>query len=71
MKKDLLYVDGYNMIGAWPHLCKLYRANQLGAARDLLLNDLSEFSKYENIEIRVVFDAQFVPGIQKNIQCII
>lgn len=65
MKKDLLYVDGYNMIGAWPHLSKLYRANQLGAARDLLLNDLSEFSKYENIEIRVVFDAQFVPGIQK------
>lgn len=65
MKKDLLYVDGYNMIGAWPHLARLYRADQLGAARDELLHDLSEFAKYEDIEIRVIFDAQFVPGIQK------
>lgn len=65
MKKDLLYVDGYNMIGSWPHLVKLQRTNQLAAARDALLNELSEFAKYENIEVRVIFDAQFVPGIQQ------
>lgn len=65
MKKDLLYVDGYNMIGAWPHLVKLQRQDDLASARDILLNELSEYSKYEDVEIRVVFDAQFVPGIQK------
>src|SRR5690625_1382206 len=66
MKKELLFVDGYNMIGAWPHLAKLQRQDNMEAARDALLHDLSEYSKYEDIEIRVVFDAQFVPGIQKN-----
>ncbi len=65
MKKELLYVDGYNMIGAWPHLAKLQRQDKLAAARDLLLHELSEYSKYETVEVRVVFDAQFVPGIQK------
>lgn len=65
MKKDLLFVDGYNMIGAWPHLVTLQRRNELSRARDVLLNDLSEYAKYENIEVRVVFDAMFVPGIEK------
>lgn len=65
MKKDLLFVDGYNMIGGWPHLAKLHRSDQLAIARDELLHELSEYAKYEDIEIRVVFDAQFVPGIQK------
>lgn len=65
MKKDLLFVDGYNMIGAWPHLVTLQRRNELSRARDVLLNDLSEYAKYENIEVRVIFDAMFVPGIEK------
>lgn len=65
MKKDLLYVDGYNMIGSWPHLQKYQRQNDMVTARETLLNDLSEYAKYENVEIRVVFDAQFVPGIQQ------
>lgn len=65
MKKDLLFVDGYNMIGSWPHLVKLQRRNDLATARDLLLRELSEYAKYEDIEVRVVFDAQFVPGVQK------
>lgn len=53
------------MIGAWPHLVKLQRQDELATARDLLLQELSEYAKYEEIEIRVIFDAQFVPGIQK------
>lgn len=65
MKKELLYVDGYNMIGAWPTLVTLKRQDQMGDARDLLLNELSNYAKYEGIEIRVVFDAQFVPGLSK------
>lgn len=65
MKKDLLYVDGYNMIGAWPHLERLQRQDDMASARDILLHELSEYAKYESVEIRVIFDAQFVPGIQK------
>ena len=65
MKKELLIVDGYNMIGAWPELVKLKNRDKLADARDKLLHELSNYSKYEDIETRVVFDAQLVPGIQK------
>lgn len=63
MKKELLYVDGYNMIGAWPELVKLKHQDKMADARDLLLHELSNYAKYEGIEIRIVFDAQLVPGI--------
>lgn len=63
IKSEVLFVDGYNMIGYWPELRILKKQDQLGNARDLLLHELSNYAKYKNIEIRVVFDAQFVPGI--------
>lgn len=65
MKKELLYVDGYNMIGAWPELVKLKKLDKMADARDLLLHELSNFAKYEGIEVRIIFDAQLVPGIQQ------
>lgn len=63
MKKQLLIVDGYNMIGSWPELVRLKKRNDLEEARELLLHELSQYAKYRNMEIIVVFDAQFVPGI--------
>lgn len=66
MKKEVLIVDGYNMIGAWPELIRLKNQDKMDAARDHLLLQLSNYSKYEGVETRVVFDAQLVPGIQKN-----
>lgn len=63
MRKNILYVDGYNMIGAWPELVVLKRQNKLADARDRLLEMLSEYAKYQKIDVRVIFDAQFVPGI--------
>ncbi|BCA84630.1 DNA-binding protein [Enterococcus saigonensis] len=63
MKKQLLIVDGYNMIGAWPELVSLKKAEKLEDARETLLSLLSNYAKYEGLEIIVVFDAQFVPGI--------
>ncbi|MBM6615183.1 NYN domain-containing protein [Desemzia sp. RIT804] len=66
MKKEVLIVDGYNMIGAWPMLEKLKNQDEMEEARDLLLHELSNYAKYEDVEVRVVFDAQFVPGIQKS-----
>jgi len=63
VKAELLYVDGYNMIGSWPELVKLKRQDKMADARDRLLHELSNYAKYEGIEIRIVFDAQLVPGI--------
>jgi len=65
VKKELLYVDGYNMIGAWPELAKLKKQDKMADARDLLLHELSNYAKYEGIEVRIVFDAQLVPGVSK------
>lgn len=66
MKKQLLIVDGYNMIGAWPELVVLKKQDRLEEAREDLLNRLSNYAKYEGIQIMVVFDAQFVPGITQS-----
>lgn len=63
-KQDILFVDGYNLIGAWPSLAKMMHDDQLIDARDALLFELSNFKKlsaYE--EIILVFDAHLVPGI--------
>ncbi|MCF6515643.1 NYN domain-containing protein [Lactobacillus sp. S2-2] len=65
MKKELLIVDGYNVIGQWPHLNELKLENKLGQARDELLRELSEYRKFTNKEIIVVFDAMYVPGLAK------
>lgn len=64
-RKEILFVDGYNMIGAWPELSVLQRNDDIAAARDLLLFELSNYRKYRDIKIIVVFDAQFVPGVTK------
>lgn len=65
MKKEILVVDGYNMIGAWSELVNLKNRDLIEEARDRLLQILSNYQSFENIEILVVFDAQFVPGITK------
>ena len=59
-EKQLLIVDGYNMIGAWPELVQLKKQERLEDARELLLSRLSNYAKYEGLEIIVVFDAQLV-----------
>ena len=51
------------MIGAWPELVALKKQDDLESARDLLIQRCSNFQKFENIEVWIVFDAQFVPGI--------
>lgn len=62
-RREVLFVDGYNMIGAWPELDHLKQRDEIQAARDLLLFELSNYRKYRDIEVIVVFDAQFVPGV--------
>lgn len=51
MKKNILIVDAYNMIGNWPQLDKLKKSDRLEDARDLLLKILSNYRKQANTEL--------------------
>ena len=62
-RREILIVDGYNIIGSWPELVRLKKQDDIQSARDLLLFELSNYRKYRDIEVIVVFDAQLVPGI--------
>lgn len=62
MKKRILIVDAYNMIGNWPELKRLKKANRLEDARNQLLRVLSNYYKQIQMEIIVVFDAMYISG---------
>ncbi|WP_203623804.1 MULTISPECIES: NYN domain-containing protein [unclassified Lacticaseibacillus] len=66
MRRHLLLVDGYNVIGNWPELAKLKATGHFAAARDRLLDILAEYRAHENADMIVVFDAMYVPGIGEN-----
>jgi len=58
---DILLVDGYNMIGAWPQLQKLKNVDFAGA-RSLLIEKMAEYQAYTGWKVIIVFDAYKVPG---------
>ena len=62
---DILLVDGYNMIGAWPELQKLKDENNLEDARNILIQKMAEYQAYTGYRVIVVFDAHLVKGIEK------
>ncbi|KRM06614.1 MAG: NYN domain-containing protein [Liquorilactobacillus ghanensis] len=68
MKRNILIVDAYNMIGNWPKLNKLKQADRLEDARDQLLHILANYRRQRNYHIIVVFDAMYVPGLAQNYQ---
>ena len=59
--EEYLLVDGYNIIFAWEDLKKLAREN-LDAAREALINMLSNYQGYHKCHVIVVFDAYKVKG---------
>ncbi|MFF2094477.1 NYN domain-containing protein [Paenibacillus sp. NPDC058174] len=59
---DILLVDGYNIIGAWPVLERLKEIN-LEEARDKLLTMLADYQGFSGLKIYVIFDAHQVPGL--------
>lgn len=61
---DILLVDGYNMIGAWPELQKL-KIDDLESARDRLISKMAEYQAYTGFKVIIVFDAHLVPGSQQ------
>lgn len=60
--KEVLIVDGYNMIGAWPELTSLKELN-LEEARDRLIDILAEYQSFSGTKVLLVFDAYQVPGL--------
>ena len=61
---DILLVDGYNIIGAWPELREM-RNNDLAAARDRLVEKMAEYQGYRGYKVIIVFDAYEVQGLEK------
>jgi uncharacterized protein len=61
---EILLVDGYNIIGAWPELQKL-KSEDLSAARDKLIEKMAEYQAYTGLKVIIVFDAHLVKGIEK------
>lgn len=65
MKEKILLVDGYNMIAFWQSTKQAFRQGKLDEARSILLNKLSNYASFEQIEVICVFDAQHVPGLRQ------
>jgi uncharacterized protein len=61
---DILIVDGYNVIGAWPELRQL-KEHDLASARDLLIAKMAEYQAFTGYKVIIVFDAHLVQGIEK------
>lgn len=57
---DLLIVDGYNVINAWPEL--IAAKDNLEYARDRLVDILSEYGAYKGFKTIIVFDAHMATG---------
>ena len=68
MEKNILIVDGYNIIGAWPELIGLRDEEDLEAARDRLIEKMAEFQSYTGYRVIVVFDAHMCPGLKRNLR---
>lgn len=58
-KNTVLFVDGYNMIGLWPHLQARHESDGLEAARLALTEDLVNYSAFQGYETRLIFDSQY------------
>ncbi|RHW33881.1 hypothetical protein D1B31_20090 [Neobacillus notoginsengisoli] len=64
---DILLVDGYNIIGAWPELRELKKGD-LAAARDRLIELMAEYQGYSGYRVIIVFDAYYVKGIETKLK---
>ncbi len=60
--EQILIVDGYNIIGAWPELRRL-RDQSLEEARTRLIELLADYQAYKGSRVYLVFDAYNVPGL--------
>lgn len=64
---DMLLVDGYNVINAWPELIALKESN-LEHARDKLTDIMTGYGAFKKYNVIVVFDAHGVVGTDSSYQ---
>lgn len=64
---DLLLVDGYNVLNAWPELAAL-KEESLEHAREKLTDILASYGAYKEYRVVIVFDAHAVPGADARIE---
>ncbi|SHM70495.1 hypothetical protein SAMN05660826_01716 [Caldanaerovirga acetigignens] len=60
-QEEYLFVDGYNVINAWPELIEA-KSVSLETARDKLVDIMSDYAAQTGTKIIVVFDAHHVEG---------
>lgn len=65
--KDVLIVDGYNIIGDWGELKDLANTN-MSLARDRLIELMADYQAYSGYKTLVVFDAHYVEGKESNLK---
>lgn len=65
--KNILVVDGYNIIGAWEELERL-KNKDLAQARLLLIEKMAEYQAYLGDRVIVVFDAYSVQGLERKME---
>ena len=66
-QEEYLLVDGYNIMFAWEELRQLSEQN-FAAARQKLMDLLSNYQGYKNCTVILVFDAYKVEGFQGEVQ---
>jgi len=59
INEEILLVDGYNIINAWPNLSEL-KNDDLEAARDKLIEIMADYAAQTGIAVIIVFDAHQV-----------
>jgi len=58
---DILIVDGYNVINAWPELNNL-KETSFDQARERLIQWMASYAGYKGLEVIIVFDAHMAKG---------
>ncbi|MGB9814262.1 MAG: NYN domain-containing protein [Thermovenabulum sp.] len=67
--EEILLVDGYNIINAWPNLQSAKEVD-LENARQKLIDIMCEYSALTGIKVKLVFDAHMVEGGKRVVESI-
>jgi predicted RNA-binding protein with PIN domain len=66
-KRNILYVDGYNIINSWKELKDLQKES-LELAREKLIDEMAEYASLSKEELVVVFDAYNRDSVKETYQ---
>ncbi|MDO5047037.1 MAG: NYN domain-containing protein [Anaerococcus sp.] len=65
-RRNITFIDGYNVINKWPKLKELAKKN-LSHARDELIEELAEYKSLSGEELIIVFDAYNLDRLKESI----